>query len=80
MRTRQIDGTGSLHFLAFYDGKAVSKLAPSVFIIKVKKKKNLLYLPPSQMFPQIQEYENLNANFDDLTKYWFAHQFTFSKL
>lgn len=32
------------------------------------------------MCPKAQEYGTLNASFDDLSKHWLAHYFTFSKI
>lgn len=53
---------------------AVLNLVSVVFIIK-----KYITATFSKMFLRIQEYENLNAGFDDLIKYWFVHAFMFSK-
>ena len=73
IHTFQINGTVNLH-LAFRDCAAVLKLV-SVFIIKKYISATFLKM----MFLKIQEYENSNAGFDDLIKYWFVHTFMFSK-
>lgn len=73
IHTFQINGTVNFH-LAFRDCAVVLNLVSVVFIIK-----KYITATFSKMFLRIQEYENLNAGFDDLIKYWFVHAFMFSK-